>query len=168
MQQPIDEGERSLRIYTKDALGTSMYMNDLKRIQDAEEEYHKKKREFLADLMEVLGEMDQKVIANTEFKAAYHQIDLLKGVWDIIEFEATASGATSVYVDSSKLFKLEQGDSFAKYVNRFRELVERLEKGRTKAELVKLLWNTKFYLGLKQDEFQTQLTQIYGKMVWPD
>ena len=45
----IDEGERSLRLYTKDSLGTSMYMNDLKRIQDAEEEYHKKKRKFLAD-----------------------------------------------------------------------------------------------------------------------
>jgi hypothetical protein len=163
----IGEGEVASRVYSRDALGNSMYMHDLKKVEDEEKEYHAKKREFLADLMEVLGEMDQKVKANTEFKDAYRGIDLLK-VWEIIEFESTASGATSVYVDSSKLFKLEQGESFAKYVNTFRELVERLEKGRSKAELIKLLWNTKFYLGLRQEEFPTQLAQIYGKSVWPD
>ena len=109
-----------------------MYMHDLKEVEDAEKEHHAKKREFLAALMEVLGEMDQKVEAKSEFKDAYRGIDLLK-VWEIIEFESTASRTTSVYVDSSKLFKLEQGESFAKYVNSFRELVERLEKGRSRA-----------------------------------
>ena len=78
--------------------------------------------------MKLLGELDQAVKANSKFKAAYYRkVDLL-GIWEIIEFEATAQGATSIYVDSTRLFKLEQGNSFSRYVNLFRELVERLEK----------------------------------------
>ena len=118
--------------------------------------------------MKLLGELDQAVKANSKFKAAYYRkVDLL-GIWEIIEFEATAQGATSIYVDSTRLFKLEQGNSFSRYVNLFRELVERLEKkAGSKEKLVELLWNTKFVLGLNQEEFDTQLTRIYGESNWP-
>ena len=162
------------RIYAEDELGHKEYREDLQLMRKQRHEYEDKSQALVSTmLLSISEDIIQDCRSHADWETSFLTLDMMK-LYEIIVFTVTAQGHTSIYVDLTKLLKLQQGSShgkitFAVYVNSFRELVNNLtQKQKDAATLLKMIWNAIFVLGLDNDEYDTQLTEIYAKEEWPD
>jgi hypothetical protein len=88
-----------------------------------------------------------------------------------MEICATGAGAHTAYLDLAKLFKLRQTEDFASYVGKFRQLKDSFTTKvatKTKDQLLAMIFNAKFVIGLNQTEFASQLKDVYALADWTD
>jgi len=149
-------------------LADKMYMNDYNKYTQQVKEFKRGKQTLCGLMMSSLSsDMNERIRGDATFEKIWKDFDMLKLV-ALIELHATGKGTTSAFVESSRLLKLEQGDkSFANYAKRFREIVASLKKRGKPDEVLDMMINSKFILGVNQEMFKDQLAIVYASEKWP-
>ena len=81
------------------------------------------------------------------WKEAYAGLNLWK-MWKITEEVVLGSGGISAYTLTVKLIKTKQEEDFSSYVKEFNEVVKNLDNQGTPYEILNIIKNTLFILGL--------------------
>jgi hypothetical protein len=74
-------------------------------------------------------------------------------------------GAILVYALIVRLLKHVQDGSYTKYEKSFKEMVIDLRAQGNANDVLGLIFNSLFILGLNQEQFKDKLTPIYGSLI---
>ena len=67
-----------------------------------------------------------------------------------------------------RLLKHAQDSIYTNYEKMFKEMVVDLRAQGNAEEVLNMVFNTLFILGLNQEQLKDKLTLIFGERVWPD
>lgn len=151
-------------------LKREMFLSDRKRYQ---EKLDKTKRELQALCGVLMGmvddELSDKLRADEEFDRIYKAQDLIE-LWKLVEKHGLGQTKNSGCLQISKLLHMEQGKGqFIKYMKEYKDGVAAILaqwKGK-ESELLTMIFDTKFLLGVDQEQFKDQLSAIYSLEKWP-
>jgi len=178
IEVPRAEGERFPPIARDNpdaALLTNMqemlYQSMLKQHYSLVERLNSDRPKVASHLIQACSpELLSRVKAHPDFEAARRAYNHLR-IYEIMEICATGAGAHTAYLDLAKLFKLRQTEDFASYVGKFRQLKDSFTTKvatKTKDQLLAMIFNAKFVIGLNQTEFASQLKDVYALADWTD
>ena len=101
------------------------------------------------------------------YQGFYDRFDVLE-IWNLTQQVVLGRGAISVYTLIVRLLKHAQDSSYTNYEKMFKEMVVDLRAQGNAEEVLHMVFNALFILGLNQEQFKDKLTPIFGERVWPD
>jgi len=154
------------RFYPNDAIGWRRFERDEKRYSKLKEN----KMKLLNKLFEAMErEIRDKMTQSPGYQAAYDGNDLL-ALWHMAEQICVGRGAVSVYQLVFRIMRMSQKEEYTSYAKEFKDAVTDLRRqvnGNNFEELLNIIMNVLFIIGLNQDQFKDRLTEIYGTRNWP-
>ena len=101
------------------------------------------------------------------YQEFYDEFNLLE-IWNLTQQVVLGRGAISVYALIVRLLKHTQDGAYTKYEKQFKEMAIDLRAQGNAQQVLDMVFNALFILGLNQDQFKDRLTPIYGARDWPN
>jgi hypothetical protein len=152
----------------KESLVEKMFMRDYDMYDKRIENFKVQKQALCGLMMSSLSkDMNERMRGDETFPKIWNDFDLVK-LSKLIELHATGKGSTSIYMESARMIKMEQGkDTFAKYAKNYKDTVIALKAKGTPEDILDSIIDSKFILGVDQEKFKTQLSFIFSQEKWP-
>ena len=171
----LDRPDRLALVAPQPQLGAALvFANDARgdrAFENAEKRYHRlmegKKRPMSKLLMAMDKEVKDSLVTSAGYQVAYNAFHIHE-IWNLTVQVVVGRGAISVYSLVTRLLKHAQEGAYTKYEKEFKEMVVDLRAQGNPQQVLDMVFNTLFILGLNQDQFKERLTVIYGARAWPD
>ncbi len=126
------------------------------------------KKKLLARMLQLIERpIRDKLTTQEGYGEAFRRYDVLT-VWKLLEKVVQGSGTVSIYQLALRLLKAKQVGAFSAYVKEYREIVLDLNKLKdTGHDVLAVIIDTLFTLGLNQEQFKDLLKDVYSKTEWP-
>jgi hypothetical protein len=149
-------------------LARQMFMRDYDSYKKRMERYKTSKQTLCGLMMQSLSmDLNERIRGDKKFGDLWKNYNVSE-LADLIEVHATGKSSTSIFVESAKMIKLEQGnDTFSKYAKTFKDTVTSLRAKGTADEILNSIIDSKFILGVNQVAFKDQLSIIFSSEKWP-
>ena len=118
-------------------------------------------------LMAMDKDVKDSLVTSPGYQAAYNQFDIHE-IWNLTEQVVVGRGAISVYSLVTRLLKHTQTGAYNKYEKDFKDMVVDLQAQGNPQQVMEMVFNALFVLGLNQDQFKERLSGVYGARAWPD
>lgn len=150
--------------YGNSAMGSDRYREDKK---DYEDLWEGKKKLMSLLLRKMSTEVTTIVEGHQDYQEAFMTYNLHR-MWQITQEVVQGRGAASVYTLVVRLLKMKQTGEYTEYSNKFKEAVADLTAQGTPVQVMPMILNALFVIGLNQTQFKEQLDRIYGTVNWPN
>ena len=142
------------RVYANDARGDRLVEKDEKRYQKLMEG---KKKLISKLLMAMHKDVKDSLLTSAGYQAAYNAFDL-HTIWNLTEQVVVGRGAISVYSLVTRLLKYTQDGAYTKYEKEFKEMAVDLRAQGNAQDVLNLVFNALFILGLNQYQFKEKVS----------
>jgi hypothetical protein len=167
---PLERPRRNARnadgdlIFPDDDRGDKAFERVEKRFEKLKEG---KKRLISKLLLSMDKDVKDALTTSPGYQEFYDEFNLLE-IWNLTQQVVLGRGAISVYALIVRLLKHTQDGAYTKYEKQFKEMAIDLRAQGNAQQVLDMVFNALFILGLNQDQFKDRLTPIYGARDWPN
>jgi len=167
---PLERPRRNARnadgdpIFPDDDRGDKAFERVEKRFEKLKEG---KKRLISKLLLSMDKDVKDALTTSPGYQEFYDEFNLLE-IWNLTQQVVLGRGAISVYALIVRLLKHTQDGAYTKYEKQFKEMAIDLRAQGNAQQVLDMVFNALFILGLNQDQFKDRLTSIYGARDWPN
>ena len=109
-------------------------------------------------LMAMDKDVKDSLVTSAGYQAVYNAFDIV-AIWNLTEQVVVGRGAMSVFALVTRLLKHTQTSSYIKYEKDFKEMVVDLRAQGNAQDVLEMVFNAHFILGLTQEQFKERLTR---------